>query len=184
MGAVYRAYDEKLKRDVAIKLLHHQSDDDSGKRVLDEARASSALNHPGICTVYEVDDQGDQPFIVMELVEGQPLSDLIAPDGMPFESVRTYGMQIADALAHAHARGVIHRDVKPSNIVVAANGRIKVLDFGLGKQVGSRMGERTTESYDTPSNLGVVAGTLAYMAPEHRFSPTHRGRCRLELRRD
>jgi serine/threonine protein kinase/tetratricopeptide (TPR) repeat protein len=166
MGVVYRAYDEKLQREVAIKLLHRQSDATSRARILQEARASSALNHPGICTVYEVEDQGDQSFIVMELVEGRPLSSLIPPDGLPFESVRGYGIQVAHALAHAHARGVIHRDVKPSNILVTTLGRIKVLDFGLGRHVGPQMTERTTESYQTPSEAGVVAGTLAYMAPE------------------
>jgi serine/threonine-protein kinase len=123
MGIVYRAYDEKLRRDVAIKLLNRGADDSGRERILHEARNSSALNHPGICTVYEVDDHGDQSFIVMELVDGRPLSDLIPPDGFPFESVQAHGLQIADALAHAHARGVVHRDVKPSNVPVAANGR-------------------------------------------------------------
>jgi eukaryotic-like serine/threonine-protein kinase len=166
MGTVYRAYDEKLQRDVAIKLLNRQADASGRAQILHEARASSALNHPGICTVHEVEDQGEQSFIVMELVEGRPLSDLIPRDGFPFESVRGYGLQVAEALAHAHARGVIHRDVKPSNILVTAQGRIKILDFGLGKQVGAQLVDRTTESYEPPSDAGVVAGTLAYMAPE------------------
>ena len=166
MGVVYRAYDEKLQRDVAIKLLHRQPDAAGREQILHEARASSALNHPGICTVYEVDDHEDQSFIVMELVEGRPLSDLIPADGFPFESVRGYGLQIAEALAHAHGRGVIHRDVKPSNILVTAQGRIKILDFGLGKQIGTRIADRTTESYQAPSESGVLAGTLAYMSPE------------------
>ena len=165
MGTVYRAYDEKLQRDVAIKLLNRQPDASGRAQILQEARASSALNHPGICTVYEVEDQGEQSFIVMELVEGRPLSDLIPRDGFPFESVRGYGLQVAEALAHAHARGVIHRDVKPSNILVTAQGRLKILDFGLGKQVGAQLVDRTTESYEPPSD-SVVAGTLAYMAPE------------------
>jgi eukaryotic-like serine/threonine-protein kinase len=166
MGVVYRAHDEKLQRDVAIKLLHHESDAAGRDSILQEARASSALNHPGICTVHEVEDQGDQSFIVMELVEGRPLSDLIPHDGFPFESLRGYGLQVAEALAHAHARGVIHRDVKPSNILVTGQGRIKVLDFGLAKQVGPQLVDRTTESHGTPSERGVLAGTLAYMAPE------------------
>jgi len=166
MGVVYRAYDEKLQRDVAIKLLHRQPDAAGREQILHEARASSALNHPGICTVYEVDDHEDQSFIVMEFVEGRPLSDLIPPDGFPFESVRGYGLQVAEALAHAHGRGVIHRDVKPSNILVTAQGRIKILDFGLGKQIGMKIADRTTESYQAPSERGVLAGTLAYMSPE------------------
>jgi serine/threonine protein kinase/tetratricopeptide (TPR) repeat protein len=166
MGVVYRAYDEKLRRDVAIKLLNREPDDSSRARLLHEARTSSALNHPGICTVYEVEDQGDQSFIVMELVDGRPLSDLIPPDGFRFESARSYGLQIADALAHAHARGVVHRDVKPSNILVTMNGRIKVLDFGIGKQLESEVGHRTTQSVEAPSESDTVAGTLAYMSPE------------------
>jgi serine/threonine-protein kinase len=166
MGVVYRAYDEKLQRDVAIKLLHRQPDEASRERILQEARAASARKHPGICTVYEVEDHGDQSFIVMELVDGRPLSDLIPLEGFPFESVRGYGIQVADALAHAHARGVVHRDVKPSNILVTAQGRIKVLDFGLGKHVGPEVVDRTTETLPTPSGGNLVAGTLAYMSPE------------------
>jgi serine/threonine-protein kinase len=165
MGVVYRAYDEKLQRDVAIKLLHYQPDDASRARILHEARASSALNHPGICTVYEVEDQGEQSFIVMELVEGRPLSDLIPADGLPFESVRNYGIQLADALSHAHARGVVHRDIKPSNILVT-HGRLKILDFGLGAHVGPQFGDRTTQSRESASDAATLAGTLAYMAPE------------------
>ena len=159
MGAVYRAYDEKLQRDVAIKLLHRQPDDAGREQILHEARASSALNHPGICTVYEVEDQGDQSFIVMELVEGRPLSDLIPPDGFPFESVRSYGLQVADALAHAHARGVIHRDVKPSNILVTAHrAASRFSTSGWAKHVGPQIADRTTESYQTPSEGGVAGG--------------------------
>jgi|RhiMethySRZTD1v2_1073278.scaffolds.fasta_scaffold00038_18 serine/threonine protein kinase/tetratricopeptide (TPR) repeat protein len=166
MGVVYRAYDEKLHRDVAIKLLHHQPDEAGRARILHEARASSSLNHPGICTVYEVEDQGEHSFIVMELVEGRPLSDLIPPDGFPLESVRAYGIQIADALSHAHARGVVHRDIKPSNILVTTNGRLKILDFGLGAHVGTQFSDRTTQSNEVLSNADALAGTLAYMAPE------------------
>jgi serine/threonine protein kinase/Tfp pilus assembly protein PilF len=177
MGVVYRAYDEKLHRDVAIKLLHGSSDEAGRERVLHEARASSALNHPGICTVYEVENQGEQSFIVMELVEGRPLSDLIPLGGFPFESVRGFGIQVADALAHAHARGVVHRDVKPSNILVTAQGRIKVLDFGLGRHVGPQITDRTTESYQPASDAGVLAGTLAYMAPEQLRGERAGARC-------
>jgi serine/threonine-protein kinase len=167
MGVVYRAYDEKLHRDVAIKLLHSGPEDAGRERILHEARTSSALNHPGICTVYEVEDQGNQSFIVMELIEGHSLSDLIPSDGFPLAAVHQHGLQIAAALAHAHAKGIIHRDIKPSNILVTNQGRIKILDFGLAKQVGARISERTTESLDTLSSAhGAIAGTLAYMAPE------------------
>jgi len=166
MGIVYRAYDEKLRRDVAIKLLRHVSDDAADRQLLHEARTSSALNHPGICTVYEVEDEGDQAFIVMELVEGRPLSDLIPPDGCSFDAVRAYGLQIAGALAHAHARSVIHRDVKPANILVTRDGRTKVLDFGLAQHVGAQLVDRTTQSHSPLSEGGMLAGTLPYMAPE------------------
>lgn len=166
MGVVYRAYDEKLRRDVAIKLLHTGPDDSGRDRILQEARTSSALNHPGICTVYEVEDHADQSFIVMELIDGQPLSDLLPRDGFPFAVVRQHGVQLAEALAHAHAKGIVHRDVKPGNILVTRDSRIKVLDFGLAKHVGPHIVERTTESYETPSATGSLAGTLAYMAPE------------------
>jgi eukaryotic-like serine/threonine-protein kinase len=167
MGVVYRAYDEKLHRDVAIKLLHSGPDDSGRERILHEARTSSGLNHPGICTVYEVEDHGDQSFIVMELIEGHALSDLIPADGFSVAMVQQHGLQIAGALAHAHAKGIIHRDIKPANILVTNQGRIKVLDFGLAKQVGPQFSERTTESFDTPESApGTMAGTLAYMAPE------------------
>jgi eukaryotic-like serine/threonine-protein kinase len=167
MGVVYRAYDEKLHRDVAIKLLHSGPDQSGRERILHEARTSSALNHPGICTVYEVEDQGNQSFIVMELIEGHSLSDLIPADGFPVATVQQYGLQLAEALAHAHAKGIVHRDIKPANILLTNQGRIKVLDFGLATQVGPRLSERTTESLDTPSSAhGTMAGTLAYMAPE------------------
>jgi eukaryotic-like serine/threonine-protein kinase len=164
MGVVYRAYDEKLQRDVAIKLLHSGPDDAGRDRILHEARTSSALNHPGICTVYEVEDHDNQSFIVMELIDGHPLSDLIPADGFPVATVQQHGLQIAEALAHAHAKGIIHRDIKPSNILVTSQGRIKVLDFGLAKHVAPQFSERTTESLD--SAPGPMAGTLAYMAPE------------------
>src|SRR5688572_21664978 len=164
MGVVYRAYDEKLQRDVAIKLLHSGPDDSGRERILHEARTSSGLNHPGICTVYEVEDHDDQSFIVMELIDGHPLSDLIPADGFAVATVQQHGLQIAEALAHAHTKGIIHRDIKPSNILVTSQGRIKVLDFGLAKHVGPQLSERTTESLD--SAHGPMAGTLAYMAPE------------------
>ena len=166
MGIVYRAYDEKLRRDVAIKLLHRAPDDSGRDRILHEARTSSALNHPGICTVYEVEDQVDQSFIVMELIEGRPLSDLIPADGFPVATIHHYGLQLAEALAHAHSKGIIHRDIKPANILVTGQGRIKILDFGLAKHVGSQFSDRTTESMEAPASHGAMAGTLAYMSPE------------------
>jgi eukaryotic-like serine/threonine-protein kinase len=165
MGTVYRAYDEKLRRDVAIKLLHPVSCTDGDTRILQEARASSALNHPGICTVYEVENEGSEAFIVMELVEGQPLVDVIPAAGLPFETVVRYGLQIVDALAYAHGRHVVHRDVKPSNLLVTSEGRIKILDFGLARQIEPHAGDRTTQSQSVLES-SALAGTLPYMAPE------------------
>ncbi len=110
MGAVYQAHDPTLQRTVAIKVLAKQ-DEDASARLLQEARAASALNHPHICTIYEVGEHEGQAFIVMEHVEGKPLSALIPSDGLPPESVIRYGTQIADALALAHERGIVHRDL-------------------------------------------------------------------------
>jgi eukaryotic-like serine/threonine-protein kinase len=166
MGTVYRAYDEKLRRDVAIKLLHGTLDEGNATQLLHEARAASALNHPGICTIYEVENEGNNAFIVMELVEGQPLSDLIPREGFPVESVVRYGLQVADALAHAHSRHVVHRDVKPSNILVSPQGRIKILDFGLARQTVTQFTDRTTQSQSLLSSSSAMEGTLPYMAPE------------------
>lgn len=167
MGVVYRAHDAKLQRDVAIKILSESSDPAGRKHLLQEARAASALNHPHICTVYEVDDTGPLAFIVMEHVEGNALGDVIPPAGLPADTVLRYGLQIADALAHAHDRGIVHRDVKASNVLITPQGRAKVLDFGLAKRLaGVEIPEAITQSQASRTQLGVIKGTLAYMAPE------------------
>src|SRR5438045_575823 len=117
MGLVFRAWDERLHREVAIKLLH---DDDtiSGmrERFLQEARAASALNHPNICTVFDIGDQDNNPYLVMELLEGETLKDRVARGALSAEEIVRYGMEISDALAVAHAKGIVHRDIKPANI--------------------------------------------------------------------
>lgn len=168
MGEVYRGRDQKLQRDVAIKVLPaaYAGDRVLRARLLQEARAAAALSHPHICTIYEVGEWDDeQAYIVMELVEGQPLSTSIAGGPLsPLETV-AYGVQLADALAHAHGRGVIHRDLKASNIMVADGGRLKILDFGLAR----RSSQDTVSSTDPTVHLtaaGAVMGTPAYMAPE------------------
>ncbi|MDP6605226.1 MAG: protein kinase [Dehalococcoidia bacterium] len=165
MGAVYRAHDAKLQRDVAIKVLAQQ-DADAAARLLQEARAASALNHPNICTIHEVGEHDGQAFIVMEYVEGKPLSELIPPDGLPAESVVSYAMQISDALAHAHERGVVHRDLKGQNVVITPNGRAKVLDFGLATRLPRGDSDEVTKTQSTLHPDGALVGTLAYMAPE------------------
>jgi tetratricopeptide (TPR) repeat protein/predicted Ser/Thr protein kinase len=155
MGAVYRARDTKLGREVAVKVVGGADADQAARaRLVREARTASALNHPNICTIYEVGEAEGQTYIAMELVEGRPLGT-----NLPAEAVIRYGVQIADALIHAHERGVVHRDLKSANVLVTREGRVKVLDFGLAKRVDGG-------SEATLTQEGSVAGTLAYMAPE------------------
>jgi serine/threonine-protein kinase len=166
MGEVYRAHDDELDRVVAIKVLSPTTFGDSNarQRLVREARAAAALNHPHICTVYQVGQANDQTFIVMELVEGTTLSARLAAGALPAEHVVRYGMQLADALAHAHERGVLHRDLKSANVVVTPDGRVKVLDFGLAKRLAAP--DLATQLDATVMQPGMIAGTLAYMAPE------------------
>ncbi len=168
MGVVYRAYDEVLHRDVAIKVVNKdvRLNPSASQNLLHEARASSALAHPNICTIHEVGETDGELYIVMELVEGKTLHALSAGAGLPPESVLRYGIQIARALVRAHDRGIVHRDLKTANIVVASDGLVKVLDFGLAKQVGSEFFEGTTRSLATIQDASSVSGTLPYMAPE------------------
>jgi serine/threonine protein kinase len=167
MGTVYRAHDEVLHRDVALKALSDDVIERLGKdHLLQEARASSALNHPNICTVYEIVEVGDALYIAMELVEGKTLSELIGAAGLPIESVLRYGAQIASALGHAHGRRIIHHDLKSSNIVVTPEGLVKVLDFGLARRMPADVPDAQTMTFSTPSGPREVSGTLSYMAPE------------------
>ena len=188
MGEVWKAYDPKLQRTVAIKILTGDTRADAAELVLREARAASALNHPHICTIHDVGEAevpveaaGLQsgaaaapsrlrvPYIVMEFVDGKPLSQLVPPDGLPPETVIRYGVQIADALANAHASGIVHRDLKSANVVITADGRAKVLDFGVADRLPPTDVDAVTRTHD--SRLGSrkvqdLVGTLAYMAPE------------------
>ncbi len=168
MGVVYRAHDEVLHRDVALKVVKNDArlDSTTSQSLLHEARASSSLAHPNICTIYEVGETDGDLYIVMELVEGKSLRAMSADAGLPAESVLRYGVQIASALARAHDRGIIHRDLKTANIVVTSDGLVKVLDFGLAKQVGSGIFEGSTRSFATIQDASSVSGTLPYMAPE------------------
>lgn len=167
MGVVYRAHDDRLARDVALKFLPPPLVADKAARdlLIREARAASALNHPNICTVYDIGRADGRDYIVMEFVKGAPLASQIREGGLPDETVIGYGEQIADALAHAHEHGIIHRDLKSSNIMITPDGRAKVLDFGLAKRSGTdRPPDQTTESFDTDDTPG--AGTMHYTAPE------------------
>lgn len=163
MGAVYRAHDPRLGREVAIKIVTDRS---NAHRVVTEARAASALNHPHICTVFEVGQAGDLEFIVMELVDGGPLSDRLRTGGLPAPLAARYGAQIADALAHAHGRGIIHRDLKPSNIAVTASDQIKILDFGLAARIVPAEVSELTRTRTALTSHDSLAGTLPYLAPE------------------
>jgi len=168
MGAVYRAHDEVLHRDVALKVVSKSAglDESASQSLLQEARASSALNHPNICTIHEVGETNGELYIVMELVEGQSLRSLIGDTGLAVESILRYGVQIANALGRAHDRGIIHRDLKSANVVVTSDGLVKVLDFGLAKRVGRGIFEGSTRSFETVQDASRLSGTLPYMAPE------------------
>lgn len=178
MGIVYRAYDELLQRDVALKVVNKSAglDAAAGQNLLQEARASSSLSHPNICTIHEVGETEGELYIVMELVEGKSLRELCAEGGLPPESVLRYGVQIAAALARAHDRGIVHRDLKSTNIVVSPEGLVKVLDFGLAKRVGSGVFDSPTMTFATVQGASSVSGTLPYMAPEilRGETPDHR----------
>jgi serine/threonine-protein kinase len=167
MGIVYRAFDTRLERTVAIKLLQSTTRDDGGRpRLLKEARAASALNHPNVCTIYEVGEIVEQAYIVMECVEGEPLSRLVPPgEGLPLEQTLRYATQIADGLAHAHARGVVHRDLKSANIVVSGDGRVKILDFGVARRSEGWARGGETKTITSTGEVALV-GTPLYMAPE------------------
>jgi serine/threonine protein kinase len=168
MGVVYRAYDEVLHRDVALKVVNKDTrlDSSASQSLLHEARASSSLSHPNICTIHEVGETDGELYIVMELVDGKSLRAMSADGGLPSGSVLRYGAQIASALARAHDRGIVHRDLKTANIVITPEGLVKVLDFGLAKQVGSGIFDATTRSFATIQDASSVSGTLPYMAPE------------------
>jgi eukaryotic-like serine/threonine-protein kinase len=168
MGVVYRARDEKLQRDIALKFLGvlPSGGSVSHERVLEEARAISALNHPNICTVYEVGEADGKPYLAMEFVEGRPLSMEILSTGMSLDQVERYGMQLADALSHAHSRGIIHRDLKAANVIVTPSGRLKVLDFGISRRIQPGASDGTTRFDQSWESQHTFTGTLPYIAPE------------------
>jgi eukaryotic-like serine/threonine-protein kinase len=168
MGVVYRAHDDRLNRDVALKFLPAELDNDENARslLIREARTASALNHPNICTIYDVGDADGKSYIVMEFVQGRSLAEQIQEGGLPPETVIRYGEQIADAMAHAHEHGVIHRDLKTPNVIIMPGGRVKVLDFGLAKHMTPGEITLKTQSISTRTGEGAIVGTMHYMAPE------------------
>jgi serine/threonine protein kinase len=171
MGVVYRGEDLKLSRPVALKFLTPGREQDLNmlERFMREARTASALNHPNICTIYQVDEHAGAPFIAMELLEGQGLDRRIDGRPLDIDLMLEYAIQIADAIDVAHAAGILHRDIKPANIFVTTRGQVKVLDFGLAKVTSPS--QQKTGVTDLATDLlgtrqGTSLGTVAYMSPE------------------
>jgi serine/threonine protein kinase len=168
MGIVYRAEDTRLGRSVALKFLseHLAHDQDAVRRLRSEARAASALNHGGICTIYDIDEVDGHPFIVMELLKGRSLRDLLVNAPLRVHQLVDIGIEIADALQAAHAEGIVHRDITPANIFVTDQGHVKILDFGLAKLASLAAGPSTTMDTTHQTAKGITLGTVAYMSPE------------------
>jgi Tol biopolymer transport system component/tRNA A-37 threonylcarbamoyl transferase component Bud32 len=169
MGVVYKGHDDRLGRAVAIKILPPEklTDANAKERFIREAKAASALNHPGIVTVHDIRSDADSDFIVMEWINGQTLADLIPSKGLPVAQLLRYAIQIADALAAAHRAGILHRDLKPSNVMVTDDGRIKILDFGLAKLLDPTDSGSDATTFAAPlTEARTLLGTAAYMSPE------------------
>jgi eukaryotic-like serine/threonine-protein kinase len=168
MGEVYRATDTKLGRDIALKVLPAEMAEDPERfgRFRREAKTLAQLDHPNIVTIHSVEDADGIHFLTMQLVEGLPLDRLIPQGGQPVEQIVEIASALGDALAAAHEKGIVHRDLKPANVMISTEGRVKVLDFGLAKDIRAANSSDATMTSDSRTQIGVVMGTPAYMSPE------------------
>src|SRR5215470_11183719 len=185
MGAVYKAYDKKLQRVVALKVLppEYVAQQDRRRRFFQEARAASALNHPHILTIYEVGEDEGRPYIAMEYVEGETLRQKIRAKALQLKETIDIAIQIASGLARAHELGIIHRDLKPENLMLSRDGFAKILDFGLAKLIAERDralvadSEQKTLIRGVETQSGTLMGTVNYMAPEQLLGQRVDRRC-------
>ena len=169
MGEVFLAQDMILDRRVAIKILPAKSieNEQAKKRLFREAKAAATLDHPNICTIHEVNEEADSPFIVMQYIDGVTLWSKVRNNPLAPAEVVNIGIQAAEGLAEAHSRGVIHRDIKPQNLMITPRGQVKILDFGLAKQILSeRSGDSEMKTETRLTEDGQIVGTVGYMSPE------------------